>query len=776
VEPWRAPALGFCIAFLASVDLAQRLLHLPVGPSALLLPLGLALGGRLGRAVVAFGCGLLAVAAAPSGPADLLETRRPVTVSGWVCSHALWFGARGAVELCADRVRAGRQVSVGRWPIRLDLPEGAPVPPFGTRVRAVGQLGRPPGFENRQRSPPGRWSLRIKSSRFLRIESSPHRCLAWASRARAALDRGWSRSGEGRPGVALARAMVLGDVSALPSRWTRALRRTGLAHLTAVSGFNIALVAGWAAFAGALLPAPVRVGASALAALAYLGLVGPAPSMLRAAAMALVAAAALLSGRAPVALQGLALAGLGLVASDPDTLADVGFQLSVAATAGLLIGTGPIERSLRFRPRALARALAASLAAQAAATPIAVATFGRLTLAAPLLNLFFAPWAALVLVLGLVGGGLSALGLGGLAGPCFDALDLATRPLEALAALPPSPWFSASVSPMVLAGLPAGALFLLPALGRRILRGGLLALLALAAAPASSGPDPAPFELAVLDVGQGDALLLRGEGVAVLVDGGGARGRDLAGQVLLPALAARGIGRLDLVVLSHFDDDHCRGLAELASFVPFDEIWIPRGAAPTPCSMELTSAPTAVVRGVAAGERRTLGGLRLEVLHPEPGTPRGPDNRLSLVLRVAAAGRTALLTGDLDGEGERALARRLGTELRCDLLKVAHHGSGGSTTGELLAAARPRLAIVSAGIRNPYGHPSAAALDRLERSGARVLRTDRDGAVEVRWGARRPAQISLPASPPAPASTRTSSSSRRPSGSAARTSTATSTS
>ncbi len=749
MEPWRAPALGFCVAFLASVAVARELLHLPVGAAALLVPLGFALGGPPGRAVVAVGCGLLAVGVAPSDPAALFETRHPVAISGRVCSHGLRFGSRAAVEVCADRARVGQQVAVGRWPIRLDLPEGASIPPFGARVRAVGQLGRPPGFENRLRSPPGRWSLRIKSSRFLRIESPPPRPLAWASRGRAALDRGWSRLGECRPGVALARAMVLGDVSALPARWTRALRRTGLVHLTAVSGFNIALVAGWAALAGTLLPGSLRVGLSALAALAYLGLVGPAPSMLRAAAMALVAAAALLSGRAPVALQGLALAGLGLVVSDPDTLGNVGFQLSVAATAGLLIGTGPIERSLGLRPRALTRALAASLAAQAAATPVAVATFGRLTLAAPLLNLFFAPWAALVLVLGLIGGGLSALGFGALAAPCFDALDLATRPLETLAALPPSPWFSASVPPSVLTGLPAGALFLLPALGRHARRAGLLALLALAAAPAAFPfhAEPAPFELAVLDVGQGDSLLLRGEGVAVLVDGGGARGRDLAGQVLLPTLAARGIDRLDLVVLSHFDDDHCRGLAELASYVPFDEIWIPRGAAPTTCSAELTSARDPVVRGVAAGERRILGGLRLEVLNPEPGTPRGQDNRLSLVLRVAAAGRTALLTGDLDGEGERALARRFGPALRCDLLKVAHHGSGGSTTAELLAAARPRLAIVSAGVRNPYGHPAPAVLNRLERSGARVLRTDRDGAVELRWGARGPLRIYLPASP-----------------------------
>lgn len=742
----RAPALFPCAVFLGSVALARNLEHLPMGATTLLLLLGLALRGRPGAAVAALGGGLLAVGLAPSGGLPAGALSRPVAAVGRVCSHEARYGPRGAVELCADRLRFGRAVVVGRWSLRLDLPEGTTAPPLGARVRAVGQLARTPGFENRHRSPPGRLSLRVKSRWFLTVESAPPLVLRWAGPGRAALEAGWRRFGEGRPGVALARALVLGDVSALPQRWVRALRRTGLAHLTAVSGFNIALVAGWAAVAGSLLPRALRVALAASSALVYLGLVGPAPSMLRAAAMALVAATALLSARAPLALQGLALVVIGLVAVDPDILADVGFLLSATATAGLLLGTHRLERGLALRPRLLARGLAASLAAQAAASPVSVATFGRLAAAAPLLDLFFAPWAALVLVLGLIAGGLGAAGADGWAAPWLWCLDRATLPLEWLADLPPAAWVSAAVTPAWWCGAVVGLAFALPAFGRRGLRAGLLvALAAIGSAPPS--PSASDLELAVLDVGQGDAILLRDGARAALIDGGGVRGRDLASHVLLPALAERGLDGIDLVVLSHFDDDHCRGLVDLAGQVRFGELWVPRGSAPTACSRELAESPIPIVRAVAAGERRVLGSLRLEVLAPETRPGERSDNALSLVIRVEGGGRSALLLGDLDGEGERRLVRRFGAALRADVLKVAHHGSAGSTTPELLGSVRPRLAIASAGPRNSYGHPSALALSRLAAAGIPVLRTDRDGAVEVSWAPGRPWRLALPGSP-----------------------------
>jgi competence protein ComEC len=295
-------------------------------------------------------------------------------------------------------------------------------------------------------------------------------------------------------------------------------------------------------------------------------------------------------------------------------------------------------------------------------------------------------------------------------------------------------------------GAAAGCLGVALAASRRARRALPLAALCLTATEHGRG-GPEEVHLAVLDVGQGDAILVRSRRHAVLIDGGGAVGRDLAVAALLPALAAHGVARLDAVALSHFDMDHCAGLLDLAGSVPVRSLWLPATAAGTPCSREVVGAFGARPRELAAGDGITLGELRFTVLHPDRSVPLRAGNAPSLVLRLDALGRRALLTGDLDGAAERELASRYGESLACDLLKVAHHGSSRSSGPELLAAVRPRLAIVSAGVRNAYGHPSDGALDRLRRCGARILRTDRDGGVEVWWRAGEPWRIALPGSP-----------------------------
>ncbi len=242
----RAPALIPSSLFVASAALARDLTWAPVGTLAVLVWLGAALGGRTGKGIAAAALGLLAARLAPPATPPFTDPTRPTEVVGRVCSHPLRFGARSAVELCADRMRRGPQVASGRWTLRLDLPDGAEAPPLGARLRAVGALGRTPGYDNRVRAPAGRWSLRVKSPRFLRQERAPPLPLAWAARAREQVERGWLALGPERSGVALARALALGDLSATPPHWARALRRAGLIHLAAVSGFNVALVAGWA--------------------------------------------------------------------------------------------------------------------------------------------------------------------------------------------------------------------------------------------------------------------------------------------------------------------------------------------------------------------------------------------------------------------------------------------------------------------------------------------------------------------------------------------------
>ena len=209
----------------------------------------------------------------------------------------------------------------------------------------------------------------------------------------------------------------------------------------------------------------------------------------------------------------------------------------------------------------------------------------------------------------------------------------------------------------------------------------------------------------------------------------------------LPALARLGVRRLDAAVVTHPDVDHCRGIADLASYLPIDRIWTGPGGGSSRCSRELAALPGARWRKLGAGERARVGGLAFEVLYPGPGRD-DPGNAASLVLRVEGGARSLLLTGDLEARGEGRLVRRIGpARLDSDILKVAHHGSATSSTGAFLSAVRPTVALISAGRRNRYGHPSEKVLRRLAAQGVRVLRTDRDGmvrlALEPGPGARR---------------------------------------
>jgi len=250
----------------------------------------------------------------------------------------------------------------------------------------------------------------------------------------------------------------------------------------------------------------------------------------------------------------------------------------------------------------------------------------------------------------------------------------------------------------------------------------------------------------MFDVGQGDALLLRDRSRAVLVDGGGWSEGDFGGRVLLPALAGEGVERLDAVVLTHADRDHCRGLVDLVDYLPVREVWTAEPARTQPCGAELAARPGPALRVLARGQQASIGHWQIEALSPAAGDA-GADNDLSLVLVASALGRCLLLTGDVEAAAELRLARRDGDSLRCDLLKVAHHGSKTSTVAPFLRAVRPRLALVSVGAGNSYGHPSEAVLARLAKAGIPIVRTDRMGAVVVRWRQHGSLALEFPGPP-----------------------------
>jgi competence protein ComEC len=547
------------------------------------------------------------------------------------------------------------------------------------------------------------------------------------------------------PGLALARGLVLGDTGLFEADRVQDLRRAGLAHLLAVSGFNVAvLLAVVGAGAGRRRRWPRAALFVATIAL-YLALVGGAPSLQRASIMALAGVLVFVLKRPGSAPQALALAAGLLVAVAPEALFDVGFQLSFGATACLLLFAARWGGAFGPLPRPLGAALATSLAAQVGTLPSSIEAFGGVAPVAPLLNLLAIPWSAVWMVVDLLWTGLALLSppAARLAGP---VLDVGAWPLSALEALPPSPWIAAWVSGGWLAGtaLALAVVGAIESLGTRFARLWLLAPLLLASERGAPGGETMAL---FADVGQGDAALIVGGAASVLVDGGGMLGRDLGSAVLWPLVTARAGAHLDLVILSHADSDHCAGLASLARYVSFEQVWLPPLVGFAPCVEKLAATAGARARWPREGDRFERPGLVVEVLHPRGSDRPSDDNAASLVVRVDAGGRSILLPGDVGGLTERAVAARAGALLRCDLLKVPHHGSSTSSGVELLAAARPRWAVVSAGARNSFGHPSDAVLQRLAARGVRTLRTDLQGEVVLRWRDGEPMRLELPAAP-----------------------------
>jgi len=719
--------------------------------AAALAAAGIALGGSAGACGVAAAAGLVVGELRREDvPRD--DRIRVAQVEGTICSPWRVRRTTGqhSAALCTDWLRHGRRVSLRPPSIRLELASAVDPPPPGTVIRARGVLSRSAGFANRHGArPPGPWRLRVKSSRVVERVRTAGRLFRIANRVHREVDAAIRRASGGRTGggEALARAYVLGDESELDDDLRVALRRAGLAHLLAVSGFNVSLVAlavGWLV-AGRWRPA--RFALPLVAVWLYPMAAGPEPSLLRAVVTTSLALTLLASRRGPWPLQALAVgsAGLGLLA--PELVGRAGFRLSVGATAGLLLFTRRWSARWTRLPQPLADLLAATLAAQVGALPVSVGTFGELSPMAPLANLLAVPWAALWMGVSLVWVAL-AVAWPGAAGATASLLDAAIVPFRLLDRLPQSPWVSVGIG----GGWPVGAaISLAVVLAMERPRSARLALIALPAllCGGATSPDRPLLEVAFLDVGQGDAVLISGR-ETLLVDGGGLLGVDLGAAVLRPELEGRGRSRVDVAIVSHVDRDHCDGVVQLSRRMPVREVWITAGDASSSCGRALARR-SGRVRELSRGDRIERPDGTWEVLHPGPLTSRRratPDNARSLVFRATLGGRRFLFTGDLASADERRLVGSVGERaLRCDVLKVAHHGSSGSSSERFLDAARPRWAVASAGVASPFGHPAPAAVARIESAGARLLSTSRSGAIELVLGGGRGWVLRTPGAP-----------------------------
>ncbi len=543
--------------------------------------------------------------------------------------------------------------------------------------------------------------------------------------------------------------LVVGDTSMMVPRLTEEFRETGLTHLLAVSGTNVTIVMvavlGAARLAGfGPRAAPLLAG---LGVLGFAVLARPSPSVLRATVMGLIAVLALATGRQRQATSALCVAVLGLVLFAPGLARSYGFALSVLATAGLVVLVpGWSERLARRIPRTLAEALAVPAAAQVACLPVIVMLAGRVSLVAVPANLLAAPAVAPATVFGVLAAVAAPVWLplarllarlGGLAAHWIVEVAHAGASVPyATLPWPPGLTGAAAAAAVLVAVVVARAP--LRRLAAACLVGVMLAALGVrTVAP----PWPPPGWLVLMcDVGQGDAVALAaGTGAAVLVD----TGPDP--RLVDECLRRAGIERVPLVVLTHPHADHVAGLPgvlrgrRVGMVLRAPLARLPRDGLPVRSWLRAAGVP---VRHAIPGELWTVGPLRLRVLGP-PGRMRGAGaggaaageaglNNASIVLRVSWSAEpdvTALLTGDVEPEAQRGLLATA-ARVRADILKVPHHGSG-TQSPAFLATVDPRVALISVGADNDYGHPAATTQRLLRWLGARTYRTDRHGAVAV---------------------------------------------
>lgn len=649
-----------------------------------------------------------------------------VTVTGRIDGSAdggAWFDA------VASSVRAGEATVVGAIPARVL------VDPDGRSALARASMGSTVSLSGRAiPAATGERAALVVRAGEITSATEPTGVWAWFEGLRDGLVA--STRGLPQPGAGLVPGLAVGDTSSLDPATEAAMNASSLSHLTAVSGANCALVVGAAFGLLALCGAPrgVRVGGAFVVLAAFVALVTPEPSVVRAAAMASVAMIAVALGRPAVGVAVLSLAVTVLLVIDPWLARSLGFALSAAATGALLVLARPLAVGLgRWMPRALALALAVPASAQIVCGPLIVLIDPHVPLLGVAANLVADPAAAPATIAGALAciapfpwlrDGLTALAwvpAAWIAAVAHTSSSVAAQNL---------PWPDGPAGALLLA-LVGAALHLAIARPRHLPRLTGLASAATAvvvglvlgttAVRTVAGPltVPAAWQVAMCDVGQGDATLWRSGGAIALVDTGPEP------TALARCLTQFGIDRIDLLVLTHFDLDHVGGSptvigrAALVVHGPVD------GSADQRL-LDRFAAAGAQLQQVTTGTTGELGATRWQALGPPPRAE--PGNDASVALDVAGSGfpRTVLL-GDLGEESQAALRRRVDVP-RVQIVKVSHHGSADQDAA-LYQDLHPAVGLIGVGADNDYGHPTASLLSMLRTLGTAIGRTDHDGAL-----------------------------------------------
>jgi competence protein ComEC len=733
----------------------------PVVPSVLLAAVCLAAAWaaarhrRVGIALLALALGLGA-AGAGWGSARTAATKPPLVRGTGPATMTLAIdappvpAARGA-RATGVVVPAGEMGGIPAGArVLVDLRPGAR-PVVGQVVRVHGRRG--PAI---RAGAPGWWRAWVRRQRIsARVRATRWEAVGWRGGpvgARDALRRfAGAHVGAGLTGdrAALVRGMALGGGDGLSEPAARAMRDSGLWHLLAVSGQNVAVIGigVMAALGAAGIARRRRLGLAGVAMLVYCLACDGGASVLRAGLMGAVGLAADMRGgrRAPWNAVLVALAVMLML--DPLAIGDPGLQLSFAAVVGLFAITPPVAQWLRgYMPGRVADLVAQSAGAGLATAPVLAAGFGAVSVVGLVSNLVAVPVAGPVVVValaGVIGDALwhplgvlmsvvAALGASvvmltarmaaAIPGAMQAVPSWGAIPLVAVAVAPPLTWWWLRRPPLPPAH---------PRLRPRPALAACVAALVLGLAPVIRGcgaPDVARGPgLRMLDVGQGSAVALRtGRQVEVLVD---------AGPPGDPAPVAQALDRMDatgvgVLILSHGAADHAGGAVDLLARLRVGQVLLPeadRGSPALRRVAQLARARGVPVDWVGSGVQVSGGAWTAGIIGPVAPGAGADANARSLVVHARAPGMQALLPADAESPALRGLLLPV-----VDVLQVPHHGSADAGLPDVLARLRPSIALVSAGEGNPFGHPRAGTMRALDAAGARVVRTDRGGDIDVR--------------------------------------------
>jgi competence protein ComEC len=715
------------------------------------------------RVLVALWCAALgygwAAAIAHTRLADALPPEwegRDVRIVGVVASLPQNDGRSVRFHFDVERVltagaRVPQRVSIGWWSsVRPDTEVGTlPDVRAGERWELTVRLRRPRGTANPGGFDYEAWLLErgVRATGYVRVKAVNRRLTSmvhapryWVEAARARVRDRIERTLSGQQYAGVIVALAVGEQRAIPAQQWQVFTRTGVNHLMSISGLHVTMVSGlmfWLAYAAwrrsptLTLKLPARKAAAAFgvaAALGYTLLAGFAVPAQRTLYMLAVAAAALWSGATNSVSAVLACALFVVLLLDPWAVLAPGFWLSFGAVALILYVTAgrPLATSWIRNWARVQWAVTLGLA------PLLLVLFQQVSIVSPVANAFAIPVISLIVV---------PLTLIGAVAPFDFILHLAHGVmrccmllLEWMSALPDAvwqqhapPWWS-----VVLAVIGAGWLLLprgVPA--RWVGCIAFLPILFVFPPPIAEGG----AKIAVLDVGHGLAVVVQTRSHALLYDTGPSFGpeADSGTRTIVPYLRGSGIRRLSGLVVSHDDIDHTGGAASVLSALPVD--WL------------LTSLPDLdpmVLQAdeslrCYAGQRWEWDGVRFEILAPSRESHRDQtlkDNDRSCVLRISTRSGVVLLPADVERRGERFLLDTRGAELMADVLLAPHQGSRTSSSGEFVEKVNPQIVIFPVGYRNRFGHPHPDVLARYKAIGARIYRTDRDGAITLSFDAR----------------------------------------